>query len=312
MYKILISDSIAESAVTLFSDEPDFHYEIKTGLTPEELQKTISEFHGLIVRSATKVTAEIINAADNLKVIGRAGAGLDNINLEAASEKGIEVLNTPGSNSRAVAELVIGFMFSLSRKMYFATESLRNEKWEKSAFSGTEVFGKTLGLIGFGKIGMLTGKMASALGMNVLVNKNSPLAYSPGFEFELVSMDKLLSRSDFVSVHVPKTAQTQNLIGANELRLMKNSAFLINTARGGIVNEHDLLQALDENRIAGAALDVFETEPPLKFDLIKHPKVVATPHIGASSKESQIRVGEEIIQKIMEFLKTNYIFIGNQ
>lgn len=313
MYKILISDKLPDSALELIQQENDFDVVVHTGLTEDQLCAVIPEFHAIIVRSATKVTQKVIDCADNLKVIGRAGSGLDNIDTEYAKKRGIGVLNTPGTNSQAVAELTIGYLFTLSRKLYSAHASMKSHKWEKSKFGGVEVSGKTIGLIGFGQIGQKVGKMASALGMKVLVYKRTPVRHSPAFEFELVDFDYLLSRSDYISLHLPKTAESANLIGYNEFCKMKPDAFFINCARGGIVNEADLIRALDENKIAGAGIDVFADEPATNINLLDHEKVVATPHIGASTAESQERVGQSIVNAVIDYLKSKYLFInGNE
>lgn len=310
MYKILISDKLPDSAVNLFLENKNYSADIHLDLSNAELIKIIPNYHALIVRSATQVTKEIIAAGKNLKVIGRAGSGLDNIDVTTAEQSGIDVLNTPGSNSRAVAELVIAMLFGLARKMHKAVTSLKEHRWEKSSLSGTELLGKTLGLIGFGKIGQEVGKIASGIGMKIFVNKQSPVTKSPGYEFELVDRGFLLEKSDFISLHIPKTAQTENLITISDLKKMKATACLINCARGGIVRESDLLKALNQNMIAAAAIDVHTNEPPSDFSLIDHEKILCTPHIGGATSESQERVGRDIVKSVMEYLETNYVFIG--
>ena len=312
MYKILISDKLPGSAIQILQDASNYEVILAYDKTQEELQNLIPGYHALIIRSATVVNKELIDHAANLKVIGRAGSGLDNIDVSYAREKGIEVLNTPGSNSRAVAELTIALMFDLSRNLYEAIHSLKEERWEKSKFQGGEVLGKTIGLLGFGRIGTQVGRMAAGLGLDVLVYKSSPMTKSPGFSFELVEMDELLTRSDYISLHLPKTDATNNLIRLQELKKMKRTAYLINCARGGIVNENDLLSALNQNLIAGCALDVFSSEPVKDFQLIRHPKVIATPHIGAATHESQQRVGLDIVDSVMKFLEKNFLFIGRK
>jgi D-3-phosphoglycerate dehydrogenase len=309
VYKVLIADKIPDSAIDLLKSSNNYEIEIKYGLSEQELIQSISDFHAIIVRSATRVTSAVINAADNLKVIGRAGSGLDNIDLDLAKKRGIAVFNTPGSNSQAVAELSIGLIFCMSRNLYHAFDSLKNKQWNKSEFLGQEIKGKSLGLIGFGQIGQKVGEMASALGMKILVYKNQPVQRSPGYEYEMTDFDKLLTKSDFISLHLPKTELTAHFFGLPEFKKMKSSAFLINCARGGIVKEDELLLALDNEIIAGAALDVFEEEPLTNYKLIEHPKVIATPHIGGATTESQERVGEDIIKSIINFLETNYVFM---
>jgi D-3-phosphoglycerate dehydrogenase len=309
MYKILIADKITDSALELLQSNKKYEFELKNGLSEQELVQLIPEYHAIIVRSATKINSKVLDVAENLKVIGRAGSGLDNIDVPYAKQRGIAVFNTPGSNSQAVAELTISFIFCLIRSLYHAIDSLKNRQWNKSEFLGIETKGKTLGLIGFGQIGQKVGKMAAGLGLKILVHKRQPLLRSPGYEFEMVDLDKLLTKSDIISLHIPKTEQTTQLFGLKELRQMKPSAYLINCARGGIVSEKDLLYALDNEIIAGAALDVFESEPPTSYELIEHPRIVATPHIGGATAESQERVGLDIIQAVMEFLETKYVFI---
>ena len=312
MYQILITDKLPDSAVNILKQNSNYNVTESLNISPEVLKKEIAGYHALIVRSATTVTSEIIEAGKNLKVIGRAGSGLDNIDVSAAKKKNIEVLNTPGSNSQAVAELTISMMFALSRNLYTAFKSLKEGRWEKSKLGGSEIMGKTLGLIGFGQIGQKVGKMADGLDMRVLVYKRSPVRRSPGFPYELVELDFLLAKSDYVSLHLPKNEQSVNLFDLNTMRKMKKEAFLINCARGGIVNENDLLSAMEKDILAGAAIDVFDTEPPKDFSLVNHAKVIATPHIGASTKESQERVGLDIVNSVMHFLETKYLFISGK
>jgi D-3-phosphoglycerate dehydrogenase len=309
MYKVLIADIIPECALDLLRSDKKYDVDINTGLSELELIKNIPNYHAIIVRSATKLSSPVLDEAHNLKVIGRAGSGLDNIDLDSAKKHGIAVFNTPGSNSQAVAELTIGLVFCLARSLYPAFYSLKSQQWDKSKFLGAEIKGKVLGIVGFGQIGQKVGEMAAGLGMRILVNKKQPLQRSPGYEFEMASIDKLLEKSDFISLHLPKTEKTSQMIGFKELQKMKSSAFLVNCARGGIVKEDDLLKALNRDIIAGAALDVFEKEPPDDYSLANHPKVIATPHIGGSTSESQDRVGEDIVKSLMEFLETKYVFI---
>jgi D-3-phosphoglycerate dehydrogenase len=309
MYKVLIADKIPDSALELFQSDKKYQIDTKIGLTESELVNNIPDYHAIIVRSTTKLTSTVLDAAINLKVIGRAGTGLDNVDTVSAQKHGITVFNTPGSNALAVAELTIGMIFCIARNLYPAFSSLKSQKWDKSKINGVEISGKTLGLVGFGQIGQKVGELAAGLGMRILVYKKQPLQRSPGYEFEMISIDTLLKKSDFVSLHLPKTEQTFQLIGLNELKKMKPNAYLVNCARGGIVKEVDLLTALNSNLIAGAALDVFESEPPDDFKLIDHKNVIATPHIGGSTAEAQKRVGEDIVKSIMEYLETRYVFI---
>ena len=293
----------------LLRSNPDYQVHLANGMNKAQLLKELAPFHGLIVRSATQVTKDVIDAGENLKVIGRAGSGLDNIDMDYATARGIAVFNTPGSNAQAVAEFTISMIFALARQLFPAVLSMKNEQWEKSSLTGREIRGKTLGLIGFGQIGQKVGRMAAALSMEVLVYKTRPVLKSPGYEFELVSLETILSKSDYLSLHLPKNEQTTRLLNFRRLKMMKPGAFLINCARGGIVNERDLVKALDKQIIAGAALDVFEKEPPDDYTLIRHKRVIATPHIAGSTSESQERVGIDIVKMMMTHLEANYLFL---
>ncbi len=299
--KILVNDPLAPEAIKILESgnlEVD-----QTKISKEELPKKISEYDGIIVRSATKVTKEVIEAGKKLKVIGRAGVGLDNIDLETAKAHKIVVLNTPTANSISVAELVFGFMISLSRHIVQGTNGLRNQKWEKKTLKGVELYGKTLGIVGFGHIGKEVAKRALAFGMNVIaydVVKNNG-----GLNVEFVDLGELLKNSDYITVHLPLIPPTRHIISDKEFSQMKSSAFFIHAARGGIVDDEALYKALKEEKIAGAALDVFESEPPNDAEqkILSMPNVVATPHLGASTVEAQRRVGVEIAEKIVNFFK---------
>jgi D-3-phosphoglycerate dehydrogenase len=254
----------------------------------------------LVVRSRTKVRQPLIDACPNLKLIVRGGVGLDTIDVDYARSKGIVVKNTPLASSASVAELAIGYMFMLARSLYKATASMKAEKWEKKAFEGDEINGKTLGLIGVGNIGKETARRAAALGMTVIAFD----PYVQQFDYgELVSLDELLARSDYISLHLPKTEETANMIGAEQFSKMKDGVRIVNCARGGIVDENALYQALESGKVGGAALDVFAVEPPTDWKLIQHDKVIASPHIGAATKEAQNRVGAEVAQIVIEFAK---------
>ena len=299
--KILISDKTAPKCAEILraaGHEVDEEF----GISRDELQSIIPNYHGLIVRSATKVTKEIIGIAKNLKVVGRAGSGVDNIDCNAAEEKNIVVMNTPGGNTNAVAELTVGYMFALSRDLYNTSKSLKEERWDKKKFMGVEVLNKTLGILGYGKIGRSVALKSKCLGMEVL-------CFDPyvgrdiidQFSIRLVAdIAQVLSVADYISVHVPKKPETLNMISKEQFQLMKKRVFLINCARGGIVDEKALLWALDEGIVAGAALDVFEVEPPENFSLVKHPKVLCTPHLGAATHESQENVAVKIAEQIAD------------
>ena len=289
--KVLIPEKLADPGIELL--ERDFEVEVRLGLSPEELLETIGDYDGLIVRSATKVTAEVIDRADNLKAIGRAGIGVDNIDIEAATKRGVIVANAPESNTVAAAEHTLGLMLAAARRIPAADSSLRDGEWKRSAFKGVEVSGKTLGLIGLGHVGAIVARGALGMGMRVL-------AYDPYVsEDRMRSMnveraettDEVFGRSDFASLHVPRTPQTMGLVNEESLAKMKPTAYLINVARGGIVDETALYNALKEGAIAGAALDVFVEEPTTDSPLFTLPNVVVTPHLGASTAEAQDRAG---------------------
>jgi D-3-phosphoglycerate dehydrogenase len=300
--KILVSDAIAEEGIAKLR-EAGFEVEVKTGLKPEELIKAIPEYDGLIVRSATKVTREVIQAGKNLKAIGRAGIGLDNIDTEAAKERGIKVLNTPGATTISVAELTMGHMLALARHIPQATASLKAGKWEKKQFMGTELYGKTLGIIGVGRIGREVAKRASAFGMDIV-------AYDPyvreadvrDLGLKLLPLEDLLQYSDYITIHVPLTPETRHMLGKREFELMKPGVRIINCARGGVIDEQALYEALVSGKVAGAALDVFEEEPPKDNPLLKLDNVIGTPHLGASAEEGQLRAGVEIAEKMIAAL----------
>lgn len=300
--KILISDKSSPICEQILK-EAGHDVDVKTGLAPDELKKIIGEYDGLIVRSATKVTRDIIEAAEKLKVIGRAGTGVDNIDVAFAKQRGIVVMNTPGGNSNAVAELALAMMLTLSRDLQTAHQTMKAHSWEKKRFKGTEIEGKTLGLLGYGRVSRIFGKKAAALGMKVLcydpkIRKN--IVDSDGIQL-IADVNELYAQSDYVSVHLTRREDTRNFVNADAFAKMKKGAFLINTARGGLVDEAALLAALNNEQIAGAALDVYEKEPPETFELIDHPKVVCTPHIGAATVEAQEKVAEAIARQFVDF-----------
>ncbi|MFX0106663.1 MAG: D-2-hydroxyacid dehydrogenase [Candidatus Hodarchaeota archaeon] len=303
MVRILVADPVADSAVTKMKDA-GHEIVIRNSETDGPVEDQIKGFDCIVVRSATKVTRDVINAADSLKLVVRAGVGLDNVDLDAAKEKGVKVLNTPEAPSVSVAEMVISFMFALARKVTAADSSMKDERWEKKKLKGTELWQKTLGIIGFGRIGCEVAKRARALEMEVLAYDVVDIdAACVEYGAERTDMEDLVKRSDYISLHVPLLPATKGMISEKELEMMKESAFLINTARGGVVDENALLKALDENQIAGAALDVFEKEPPIDWKLVKHPKVIATPHVSSSTSEAQIRVGDLTAEKVIAEFK---------
>lgn len=299
--RVLICDPVDESAVARLR-EAGLSVTVKTGMSEAELVEELKKgYDAIVVRSATKVRKPAIDAAQGLKLIIRAGVGLDNIDADYAKEKGIEVLNTPKASTDSVAELALAHMFALARSLVRATETLREGKWEKKAFHGIELQGKTLGIIGIGRIGQALARRALALGMKVLAYdkyvKESPL---PGVK--MVSLEELLRESDFVSLHIPPDPAGP-VIGAKEIAMMKDGAFLINCARGGVVDEKALLAALNSGKLGGAGLDVFEEEPPKNMELLRHPKVTLTPHIGAQTHEAQARIGDELVEILLSWAK---------
>ena len=299
--KILISDKTAPICAEMLRSA-GHEVDENTGLSADQLKEIIGDYDGLVVRSATKVTADILGAADNLKVIGRAGTGVDNIDTGFAASRNIVVMNAPGGNSNAVAEIVLGQMLGLARTLHDACASIKSGKWEKKAFSGTELFGKTLGILGYGRVSRLLAHKCLALGMKVL-------CYDPKIGKDIIDetgveicsrLVHVLQAADYISVHLTKRENTINFIGAAEFSQMKKGVYLLNYARGGIVNEAELQSAFDEGIVAGAALDVFDIEPPEEFNLIRHPKVVCTPHIGAASQESQDNVARIIAEQFID------------
>ncbi len=299
--KVLITDKTSPKCAEILRNA-GHEVDEKFGISKEELLKILPEYHGLIVRSATKVTADVIAAGTRLKVIGRAGSGVDNIDVEAATRKGIVVMNTPGGNTNAVAELALMFMLGLGRHFYAAVHSLKAQKWEKKLFSGNEILGKTLGLLGYGRVSRSLAKKALALGMQVMcydpkIKKN--LIDEDGIEL-VADLDAVLANSDYLSVHLTKKPATVDFVNRELFAKMKKGVFLVNCSRGGIVNEADLLHALNEGQVAAAALDVYENEPPIDFQLIQHPKVICTPHIGASTREAQENVAIQIAEQFVD------------
>ncbi len=301
--KILISDSLSKEAVEILKKEKDFIVDVNTKLSPDELTKTIRDYDALIVRSATKVTKGVIDAAEKLKIIGRAGVGLDNVDLESASKKGIIVVNTPAGNTISTAEHTFSLMLALARNIAPADLSMKKGEWERKKFMGVELYGKTLGIMGLGRIGTEVAKRALSFEMKVL-------AFDPYLSadkakqlgIELVGMDELLKRSDYITVHTPLTEDTKHMIGEKEIAMMKPGVRVINCARGGIVDEDALAKAIESGKAAGAAFDVFETEPPAGSKLLKLDKVVLTPHLGASTEEAQANVAIDVANTIRDAL----------
>src|SRR3989442_6138750 len=301
-FRILVCDPIAEDGIAALK-RSGAEVDVCTGLKPAELRSAVDGYEALVVRSETRITKDIIAAATNLQVVGRAGVGVDNIDLDAATEKGVVVVNAPTGNTISAAEPAIALMLALSRHIPEANASLRSGKWERGKFVGMEVRSKTLGVVGLGQVGSEVARRARGLEMRVVVHDpfvSEDRARALGAD--LVSMPELLKGSDFISIHTTLTEGTKSLVGESELRSMKPTARIINTARGGIVNEAALKKALDEGWIAGAAIDVFETEPVTSHPLFESDKVVVTPHLGASTAEAQERVAVDVAEQILAVL----------
>lgn len=297
---VLVSDPLSAQAIANLKSAPDISVQEVKGLSEDALVPLVREIDAWIVRGATKVTRRLIGEALRLRWVARAGAGLDNIDVAAAKERGIAVLNVPGANAVAVAELVFGLLLGLLRKIPAADASLRRGEWEKSRFQGRELRGKTLGIVGLGKIGRAVAKRAQAFEMTCV--GHDPLvsdADARALGVEPLSLDALLARADIVTLHAPMLAETKGLFGAAQFARMPKGAILVNAARGGLVDEAALIEALRSGQLGGAALDVFGEEPPRDWTLVNLPNVVATPHVGAATVEAQEAVGEEIVKLLL-------------
>ncbi|MCL7412182.1 MAG: phosphoglycerate dehydrogenase [ANME-2 cluster archaeon] len=300
--KVLVSDSLSDKGIEILKKEVDV--DIRTGMSPEELKNCIVEYDALVVRSQTQVTADIIKAADNLKIIGRAGVGVDNIDVEAATQHGIIVINAPEGNMISAAEHTIAMMMSLSRNIPQANQSLKSGKWDRKSFTGVEVRGKTLGVVGLGRIGAEVAKRAQGMEMKIL-------AYDPFISEEragelgvtLTTVDDIVLNSDYITVHTPLTKETKNLIDKEQFDKAKPGLRIINCARGGIINEEALADAAASGKVAGAAIDVFVNEPPVGSPLLEQDNIIVTPHLGASTEEAQVNVAVDVAEQIINFSK---------
>ncbi|MBC2582880.1 D-2-hydroxyacid dehydrogenase [Clostridium sp. DJ247] len=306
MAKILICDGMEENAIEELKkcgyEVEDKHY------GEEELKEKIKEFDAVIVRSATKIRKPLIDEAKKgkLKVVIRGGVGVDNIDVDYARNNDIQVRNTPNASSVAVAELTIGHMFAISRYVHAANITMRDGKWEKKKYEGIELYGKTLGLIGFGRIAKEVAKRAEALGMKVIYTDK--LGKAEGYNnYEFGSVDDVIRKADFISLHIPLNKAEGAVIGKQQFEMMKDGVYIVNCARGGVIDETALLEALNTGKVAGAALDVFENEPSPNLELVNHPRVSVTPHIGAATQEAQGRIGDEIVNIIKEVLEYDII-----
>jgi len=302
--KVLVSDNLGELGIEMLRAENDFEVDVKTGLSADELKSVIGPYEALVIRSGTKVTAELLEAAENLKVIGRAGIGLDNVDIAAATKGGVVVMNTPTGNVITTAEHAIAMMMALSRNIPAGTATLKAGLWQKKSLQGREVYNKYLGVIGFGKIGSIVADRARGLKMRVIVHDPFVSPEQIGKTgFTSVSLQALYRKADFITLHVPKMQSTHRLIDREAFDQMKNGVMLINCARGGIIDEDALYEALDSGKVAGAALDVFETEPPGTCRLFDVDRVICTPHLGASTLEAQTKVALAIAEQVIEYLK---------
>jgi len=302
MFKVLISDSMSTVAQKIF-EKYNIETEIKTGLSEEEIINIISAYEALIVRSATKVTKNIIKAGKKLKVIGRAGAGVDNIDVVTAKEKNILVMNTPGGNTNATAEHTLALILALLRKVPYSNDTTHKGKWEKKNIKGSELSNKTLGIIGFGNVAIRLSNLVKGFDMNILTYSKSLASRQEKFpDIKNVSFDELITTSDIISFHCKAPPDGKPLINKEHYKKIKPTTVIINTARGNIVEENDLNNALNNNMIAGAALDVYSKEPAKENILFNNPKVILTPHIAASTAEAQIIVAEMIANQICNFL----------
>lgn len=302
--KILISDKLAQEGIDILKAADGFKVDCKYGLPPEELKKIIKDYDALIIRSGTQVTADILEAAVKLKVIGRAGVGLDNVDLKAATKRGVVAMNTPLGNTTSTAEHTVSMILSTARRIPQACASLKSGKWERSKFDGVELYGKTLGVIGLGRIGSTVARIAKSFGMKIIAFDpylSAEIAVKMGVEMR--EFNDLLKEADFITIHIPKSSDTKYLIGEKEIALMKPAVRIVNCARGGIIDENALAKALKDGKIAGCALDVFEQEPPpADLALLKLDNCIVTPHLGASTSEAQINVAIEIAEAVRNAL----------
>ncbi|MGQ9922003.1 MAG: phosphoglycerate dehydrogenase [Desulfobacca sp.] len=301
--KVLISDNLHPKGVAIFEAAPNIEVINRPGMPPEEFLEMVQDVDGLVIRSATKVTAKVLEVATRLKVVGRAGTGLDNVDIPEATKRGIVVMNTPGGNTITTAEHAISMMLALARNIPQAAHSMREGRWEKKRFQGREVYNKTLGIIGLGRIGTVVASRAQGLKMRILgydpfVKKE--MVTSCGVE--VVSLDELFARSDFITLHTPKTKDTAHLINREAFKKMKRGVMIINCARGGLIDEEALQEALEEGIVAGAALDVFEKEPPVGSPLLLMGNVICTPHLGASTEEAQENVAVAVAEQMVDYL----------
>lgn len=304
MAKVLVSDSLAPQGLEVLERARGLEVDYAPGLTPAELVERIREAEGLVIRSGTRVTREVLAHAEKLRVIGRAGIGVDNVDVPAATERGVVVVNTPSGNNVTTAEHAIALLVSLARHVPQATASMKAGKWEKNAFTGMELSGRTLGVLGLGNIGRVVAQIAQGIGMRVVAyDPHLPEEIAAKLDIELLGLDELLARADALTVHVPKTKETTGLLGAAAFAKCRRGVLVVNAARGGIVDETALLAALESGQVGGAALDVFVQEPPPAGDpLVHHPRVICTPHLGASTEQAQLNVALQVAEQVRDYL----------
>ena len=307
MPKVLISDSLDNIASEILIKN-NISVDTKTNLSPEELKKIIDNYDGLIIRSATKVRKDLIDSLSNLKIIGRAGAGVDNVDVEAAKNKNIIVMNTPGGNTNATAEHTIGLIFALLRKITAANETTHKGLWEKKKLKGNEIKGKKIGIVGFGNVGKRVAEISNVLGMHVSIFSSYFKTIKDSYpEYNSCSIDEIIKDSDIISFHCKPNKDGNPILNKNHLSLMKNNCIIINTARGNLVDEDDLKNALEKKEIKGAALDVFKNEPLEESGFYNLDNIILTPHIAASTDEAQIVVAEMVANQFVEFFNNNKI-----
>ncbi|MEN8182777.1 MAG: phosphoglycerate dehydrogenase, partial [Myxococcota bacterium] len=306
MAKVLVSDKLSPQGLEVLEQAPGIEVDYRPGLSPGELLEAVRDAEGLVIRSGTKVGADVIDAAEKLRVIGRAGIGVDNVDVGRATERGIVVVNTPEGNNVTTAEHAIALLVSLARHIPQASAALKAGRWEKSRYTGVELLNRTLGVIGLGNIGRVVAQRGLGLGMRVVAHDphiGAEVAAKLGVE--LVAFDELLARADAITVHVPRSRETTGLLGREAFEKVRPGVLIVNAARGGIVDEQALLEALESGRVAGAALDVFETEPPASdHPLVAHERVICTPHLGASTEQAQINVAIAVAEQVRDFLAT--------
>lgn len=305
-WKILIADGLEDVGISILQEQA--HVDNLSGINADELTTILADYDAVIVRSRTKLTPQVIQVGKQLKVIGRAGVGVDNINLDAAKHQGIIVVNAPTAATVAVAELTMALMLALARDITYANETIKAGEWVKKQLMGNELFGKTLGIIGLGRIGKVVCERAKAFGMKIIVGYDDSSSKKKNLQesgFNCVTLNELYTLSDYISIHVPLTPKTRNIIDVAAIEKMKTGARIICTARGGIIDENALLEGIKSGQIAGAGLDVFENEPPGLSELISHPRVIATPHVGAQTKEAQSRAAVDIAHEVLAALNGN-------